>query len=155
MNPELATTVIGTLGGGTLGAAIKIAMSLISASHRRKLDAEHEATQRRLAELGMQRQAADHAIKSDGGFAAWTRRVLALSVCWTFCAVALLWAAFPTASIVIPSAGAGRKTSILFGLIEWTGTADLATVSSGSIVWAMIPFMSMILATYFTPDLTK
>jgi hypothetical protein len=155
MNPDIAATVIGSLGGGALGAGVKILMSIISAAHRRKLDAEHEATERRLAELGLQRQAAEAAIRSDGNFAAWTRRLLALSMCWTFCAIAIVWAIWPTAQITVPHGGAGRRTSILFGLIEWSGAADLATVSSGSIVWAMIPFMSMILATYFTPDLTK
>ena len=158
MTPELAATITGTLGGGAMGAAIKVLMSLVQArTDAKKAQAQAQA-EIRLAELGKQNEARQQILDNDnsGGFSAWTRRMLALSICWTFCAIAVLWAIFPTTIIHIPNVFEGWSMSIL-GLIDFQGRGDMGglSVSTGSIVWAMLPFMSMILATYFTPTLQR
>jgi hypothetical protein len=158
MTPELAATITGTLGGGAMGAAVKILMSLVQARVDAKREQAAGQVQVRLAELGRQNEAREQILQSDagGGFSAWTRRMLALSICWTFCAIAIVWAIFPTTIVSIPNTSEGWSMSLL-GLIDFQGRGDMGglSVSTGSIVWAMLPFMSMILATYFTPTLNR
>ena len=141
-----------------MGAAVKILMSLVQARVDAKREQAAGQVQVRLAELGRQNEAREQILKSDagGGFSAWTRRMLALSICWTFCAIAVIWALFPTTIIHIPNIADGWSMSIL-GLLDFQGKPGVGglSVSTGSIVWAMLPFMSMILATYFTPTLNR
>lgn len=158
MTPELAATVTGTLGGGAMGASVKILMSLVQArADIKKAEAQARA-EIRLAELGKQNEARQQILDSDntGGFSAWTRRLLALSICWTFCAIAILWGLFPNTIVSIPNTSEGWSMSLL-GLVDFQGQPSMGglSVSTGSIVWAMIPFMSMILATYFTPTIKR
>lgn len=158
MTPELAATITGTLGGGAMGAAIKVLMSLVQArADAKKAQAQAQA-EIRLAELGKQNEAREHILANDsvGGFSAWTRRLLALSICWTFCFIAVLWAFFPSTIISIPNTSEGWSMSFL-GLLDFQGKAGVGglSISTGAIVWAMLPFMSMILATYFTPTLKR
>jgi hypothetical protein len=157
MTPELAATITGTLGGGAMGVAASILMSLVQArSDAKKAQAAAQA-EIRLAELGKQNEAREQILQSDtGGFSSVTRRMLALSICWTFCAIAVIWAIFPTTIVHIPNTADGWSMSLL-GLIDFQGKPGVGglSVSTGSIVWAMLPFMSMILATYFTPTLQR
>lgn len=157
MSPEIITT-LGTLFGGALGAGFKIIASLIAARHRNEMETAERKTQTRLAELNaLKDYKKETGPDPNSPFTAWTRRLLALSVCWTFCAVVILWACFPSTGVNIPNPAPGGWEFSLLGLVTWSGKTDLATynVSTGSIVWAMLPFMSMVLTTYFTPDLTK
>lgn len=158
MTSELAATITGTLGGGAMGAAVKVLMSLVQARADAKKAQAAAQAEIRLAELGKQNEAREQILESDnsGGFSAWTRRMLALSICWTFCAIAIVWALFPTTIVHIPNAADGWTLSLL-GLIDFSGAGSMdgLSVSTGSIVWAILPFMSMILATYFTPSLKR
>lgn len=141
-----------------MGAAVTVLMSLVQARADAKKAQAAAQAEIRLAELGKQNEAREQILKDDagGGFSAWTRRMLALSICWTFCAIAVIWALFPTTIVSIPNTSDGWSMSIL-GLIDFQGRGDMGglSVSTGSIVWAMLPFMSMILATYFTPTLKR
>ena len=157
MTPELAATITGTLGGGAMGAAVKVLMSLVQARADAKKAQAAAQAEIRLAELGKQNEAREQILQSDtGGFSSVTRRMLALSICWTFCAIAIVWAIFPTTIIHIPNTSDGWSMSLL-GLIDFQGKPGVGglSVSTGSIVWAMLPLMSMILATYFTPTLKR
>lgn len=157
MTPELAATITGTLGGGAMGAAVKVLMSLVQARADTKKAQAAAQAEIRLAELGKQNEAREQILQSDtGGFSSVTRRMLALSICWTFCAIAVIWAIFPTTIVHIPNTAEGWSMSLL-GLIDFQGKPGVGglSVSTGSIVWAMLPFMSMILATYFTPTLKR
>jgi len=157
MTSELAATITGTLGGGAMGAAIKVLMALVQARADAKKAQAAAQAEIRLAELGKQNEAREQILQNDtSGFSSWTRRMLALSICWTFCAIAIVWAIFPTNIIHIPNIADGWSMSLL-GLIDFQGkgSMDGLSVSTGSIVWAMLPFMSMILATYFTPTLKR
>jgi len=157
MTPELAATITGTLGGGAMGAAVKVLMSLVQARADAKKAQAAAQAEIRLAELGKQNEARQTILEHDtGGFSSWTRRMLALSICWTFCAIAVIWALFPTTIVHIPNTAEGWSMSIL-GLFDFQGKPGVGglSVSTGSIVWAMLPFMSMILATYFTPTLKR
>ena len=157
MTPELAATITGTLGGGAMGAAVKVLMSLVQARADAKKAQAAAQAEIRLAELGKQNEAREQILQSDtGGFSSVTRRMLALSICWTFCAIAVIWAIFPTTIVHIPNTAEGWSMSLL-GLIDFQGKPGVGglSVSTGSIVWAMLPFMSMILATYFTPTLKR
>lgn len=158
MTPELAATITGTLGGGAMGAAIKVLMSLVQARVDAKKAQSQAQADIRLAELGKQNEARQQILDNDnsGGFSSVTRRMLALSICWTFCAIAIVWALFPTTIVHIPNTADGWSMSIL-GLFDFSGKPGVGglSVSTGSIVWAMLPFMSMILATYFTPTLKR
>lgn len=158
MTPELAATITGTLGGGAMGAAVKVLMALVQARVDAKREQQRGQVEVRLAELGKQNEAREQILANDsaGGFSAWTRRMLALSICWTFCAIAVLWALFPTTIVSIPNSSDGWSMSLL-GLVDFQGRGDMGglSVSTGAIVWAMLPFMSMILATYFTPTLAR
>jgi hypothetical protein len=140
-----------------MGAAVKVLMSLVQARADAKKAQAAAQAEIRLAELGKQNEARQTILEHDtGGFSSWTRRMLALSICWTFCAIAVIWALFPTTVINIPNTSDGWSMSIL-GLIDFNGKANMGglSISTGSIVWAMLPFMSMILATYFTPNLKR
>ena len=158
MGPDVMATIGGTLGGGMMGAVIKILMSLVQLRANNAQRSAEIQRDIRLAELNAQVQARETILTSDdkGGFSAWTRRLLALSVCWTLCAIAIMWAIDPAETVQVPRQVQGWAFSFL-GLVDFQGkeTATASASSTGSIVWAMLPFMSMILTTYFTPSLSS
>ena len=81
MTPELAATITGTLGGGAMGAAVKVLMSLVQARADAKKAQAAAQAEIRLAELGKQNEARQTILEHDtGGFSSWTRRMLALSI---------------------------------------------------------------------------
>lgn len=147
MIPE---TVMATLGGGLLGAGVKLAAGLLQMWLRNKQEDRNE----RIALASKQVELKKLGPDPRNAFVSWTRRALALSVCWTFCAVALLWAVFPSEQIVIPFSSSGFDFNFLFFSFSRKASVE-QTVSTGAIVWSMIPFISMVMATYFTPNLSK
>jgi len=143
-------TVISTLGGGLIGAIIKIFAGFIMLWLRNKQDERNERLQLADKQIELKKLGPD----PNSHWVSYTRRVLAWGVCFTFCAVVLLWATFPGYPIIRSGGQSGTTISLL--LFHWDLTRDLGvTETTGSIVWQMIPFMSMILMTYFTPDISK
>lgn len=141
---EIITTAIGSMGGGLTGAIIKIVVGYLAAKAE---DKKHE----REALRGVYDKAR-HNVNLNP-YVSRTRRLLALSICWTFCGVVILWAIFPGKLISIPTDKG--EISLLYGLVEFTTEQSLLHVSTGSIAWGMIPFMSMVLGLYFTPDIRR
>lgn len=151
MDPTLALT---SLAGAGAGAGIKILVGLLKANQIAK-DAQHQkdlvmADKKVEAYIKLREQGPN----PDSRFVSWTRRVLAWMLAFTFCVVVILFSVFPTVPVAIPD-GIREFTVGLF-LWDWQGTRDtLAVVSTGSLVWEMIPFMTMILSMYFVPDISK
>jgi len=144
-------TLIGSLGGGLLGAVIKIIAGLLMVWRQNKQEERHERMQ--LADK-FHKFRAEVGPDSNSEFVSTTRRVLAFSICWTFCAICLLWAIWPGYPIV--TTGGDRGTAINLLLFNFSLNRDLGiTLTTGAIVWQLIPFMSMILMTYFTPNIAK
>lgn len=143
-------TLIGSLGGGLVGAIIKLVAGLIMMWMRNK--SEDRVHQLSLA--GKQLEAAQMARDTPSEFFSVTRRVLAWSFAFTFCGICLLWALFPGYPILTEGGASGTKINLL--LFSYTVDRDLgASRTTGAIVWQLIPFLSMILMTYFTPDVSK
>lgn len=142
---------VANLAGGGMGAFIKIAAGLFMLWLKNKREARAER-----AVLSGKNQDFIKAIRPDPGseFVSYTRRVLAWSVCWTFCAICLLWAVFPG----YPVHAIGGEQSTAVNLLLWSNkvTRDLGNWwTTGAIVWQLTPFVSMVLMTYFTPNVSK
>lgn len=143
-------TVVGSLGGGIAGAIIKILAGLISIWMQNRQEERNE----RITLAGRQIEAAKMARAAPSEFYSVTRRVLAFTVTFTFCSICILWALWPGYPIV--AQGGDRGTSINLLLFNFQLNRDLGiTLTTGAIVWQLIPFLSMILMTYFTPDISK
>lgn len=148
---DLFGTAFAALGGGTLGALIKLCAGFIALKARDRVEERRE----RVSLAGRTYEAAKDLRENPGSdFVSWTRRVLAWMFGLTFCSVVLLWAYYPDVIIYTAHSG-GAHRSILWGLLEWQTSNYAKPVSSGSIVWEMIPFISMILGLYFTPNVAK
>jgi hypothetical protein len=146
----MTDAVISTLGGGLFGAVIKILAGLFKLWHSNKIEERKE----RIALVGKQIELKTLGPDPNDNFVSVTRRALAWGMCFTFCAIVLLWAAFPQTVITIPAGGAGWSLNLL--LFNFSRDTSLAyTVSTGAIVYSMLPFIGMILMTYFTPDVSK
>jgi hypothetical protein len=144
-------TVISTVATGLLGAGIKLTAGLLTMWLENKRDERAE----RLSLVGQQIDLLKMRPDPASPYASTTRRVLAFVMCFTFCAVVLLWAIYPHTLILIPDQGS-RGWALNLLLFNFSRDTNLAgTVSTGAIVWAMLPFISMILMTYFTPDVSK
>ena len=143
-------TLIGSLGGGIAGAVIKLLAGLLMLwFQNRQADRDERTT---LA--GKQIAAARMARAAPNEYFSFTRRVLAWTVTFTFCGICLLWAIWPGYPIV--TSGGDRGTSLNLLLFTFSVNRDLGvTLTTGAIVWQLIPFLSMILMTYFTPDVSK
>lgn len=145
----IAETVAGTIGGGILGAGIKLLAGLLSMWMQSRKDDRNE----RLALADKQIELKKLGPDPNSEFVSFTRRILAFSMCFTFCAVVLLWAAFPNVTLTTPGGATGFHLNLLIFNFQ-RETSVVHTISTGSIVWSMLPFISMILMTYFTPNLT-
>jgi len=146
----MTDAVISTLGGGLLGAVIKILAGFFKLWHSNKIEERKE----RIALVGKQIELKTLGPDPNDNFVSVTRRALAWGMCFTFCAIVLLWAAFPQTVITIPAGGSGWSLNLL--LFNFSRDTSLAyTVSTGAIVYSMLPFIGMILMTYFTPDVSK
>lgn len=133
-----------------MGAGIKLLAGMFSLWLKNRRDERDE----RINLADKQIKAAREARSVDDSYFRHTRRVLAWGVCFTFCVICIVWAFFPGYPI-LKDIGE-RGTEINFLLFHWTFSGDLGgTRTTGSIVWELIPFMSMILMTYFTPDISK
>lgn len=143
-------TLVGSLGGGIAGAIIKIIAGFISIWMQNRQEERNE----RITLAGRQIEAAEMARIAPNEFYSITRRVLAFTVTFTFCAICLLWAIWPGYPIV--TQGGDRGSAINLLLFNFRIDRDLGiTLTTGAIVWQLIPFLSMILMTYFTPDISK
>lgn len=148
---ELLGTAFASLGGGTLGASIKLIAGFIALRARNKLEERRE----RVSLAGKQYEAAKDLRENPGSdFVSWTRRILAWMFGATFCTVVILWSWWPDVTVYTAHAGGATRT-VLWGLLEWQSLPNAKPVSTGSIVWEMIPFISMILGLYFTPNIAK
>ena len=134
------------LSAGALGAFLKIAAALfqgwMDASQRKheRLLARHQAR----AEMFYGPDAAG------ATFTRWTRRVLAFSIVWSFCAILLAFAWWPEARVLIINTD---ETSfrLLWGFIEIPRTAKPVEITTGGVVWAAMHWVTMILTAYFMP----
>lgn len=146
----IAETVIANLGGGLLGAGVKILSGLFMLWMQNRREERDERVQLAGKQIELKKLGPD----PGNEFVSFTRRVLAFSMCWTFCAVVLLWAVYPQIEITIPFGGSGFDFNFLFFNFSRKTSVE-QVVTTGAIVWSMTPFISMILATYFTPNLTE
>jgi hypothetical protein len=138
------------IGGGVIGAAIKLVANLLNIWQQ----SEQEKRNERIALAGKQAELLAARPDPNNSFVSYTRRVLAWGVCFTFCAVVLLWACFPGYPILAKGGTGGGEVNLF--LFHWTTSRDLGIdYTTGAFVWQIVPFMSMILMTYFTPDLRK
>ncbi len=146
----MTDAVISTLGGGILGAVIKIGAGVLKMWHANKVEEREE----RIALIGKQIEAKQAGPDPNNGFVSVTRRALAWGMCGTFCAVVILWAVFPQTVITIPGGGSGWGLNLL--LFNFSRDTSVGySISTGSIVYSMLPFLGMIMMTYFTPDVSK
>ena len=146
----MTDAIISTLGGGLLGAVIKIGAGIFKLWHQNRLEERKE----RIALVGKQIELKTLGPDPSDNFVSVTRRALAWGMCFTFCAVVIIWAIFPQTIITIPAGGSGWNLNLLIFSIQ--REASLAySISTGSIVYSMLPFIGMILMTYFTPDVSR
>jgi hypothetical protein len=146
----MTDAVISTLGGGAIGAAIKIGAGAFKLWHANRLEERKE----RIALVGKQIELKTLGPDPSDNFVSVTRRALAWGMCFTFCAVVLLWAAFPQTVISIPAGSSGWGFNLF--IFNFSRDSSMAySVSTGAIVYSMLPFIGMILMTYFTPDVSK
>lgn len=151
MDPTLAIT---SLAGAGAGSAIKILVGILKAhftikeaQFQKEMVLADKATE---AYLKLREQGPN----PDSRFVSWTRRILAWLLAGTFCTVVILFALFPTVPIAVPDGI--REFTMGLLVWDWSGTRDtLSVVSTGSLVWEMIPFLTMILSMYFVPDISK
>lgn len=146
----LGQTGSAAIATGGLGAAIKILAGFLKIMYQSKQDQRaHD-----LALAGKQKEFKKLGPDPNSSFVSWTRRVLAWGFGLTFCTICILWACFPNVEIV--KAGGTRTVGFNLLIINFQHTRDLvSTYTSGSIVWELIPFLTMIMMTYMTPDISK
>lgn len=139
-----------SLGGGILGAVIKLVAGIFMLWLKNKKN-ERETY---INLTGKQIELAREAREEGGQYFRHTRRVLAWGLCFAFASICILWAVFPGYPIL--KSGGAQGTEVQLLLFHWQFSRDLGmNVTTGSIVWELIPFMSMILTIYFTPDISK
>jgi hypothetical protein len=143
-------TTAASLGGGLIGAFIKIAAGFLMLWLKNKRDERDE----RMALADKQIELKKLGPDPNASFVSWTRRLLAWGVCFTFCSICILWALFPGYPIIAQGGTSGSNINLL--LFTFKLSRDLGIeYTTGAIVWQLIPFMSMVLMTYFTPDISK
>ena len=87
-----------------------------------------------------------------GAFTRTTRRILAVMFVGTFCAIMLLWAWWPNVPIVVYQPTDGSGISFLWGLFSYELQGDYrVSLTTGSLVWAGLHPLTMILTAYFMP----
>lgn len=147
----IGATAAANLIGGSMGAGIKLVAGIIMWWIKSKREDRAE----RLLHSGkkvdwLQQLRPDP--KDD--YVRHTRRILAWGVCFTFCFICILWSIFPG----YPVFGPGGDSTTTTNLFLWSHkvTTNMGNWwTTGAIVWQLTPFVSMILMTYFTPDISK
>ena len=141
------------VGSAAAGSAIKIVAGLLqnwSDAKQRREELEHE---RWMDKQGMAIQA--HKALEGSSYTKTTRRILALSVCWTFCIIAAFCTVFPDIYILVLPATQPEPTthSFLFGLYQYQTATRMEPVyiTTGTMAYAAIHFCGMVLGYYFTP----
>lgn len=154
-----ASFLVSAAGGSFIKLISGTLTDLISGWFKTKRENEAARTEREIA-----RQRGDTAayrqrltLGSDDpshyGFVLWTRRLLALSVTWTVCYIAILWAHNPGRTITTFDPDPSGNFSLLWGLVAWpVGAQETVVVSTGAIVWGLLNLMGFILGMYFTPS---
>lgn len=94
-------------------------------------------------------------IETGGDHVKTTRRILALSVCWTWCAIALYCTVFPDIPLLTLQGASADVTThrILFGLYsrEIQGPVAPITLTTGAMAYASVHLAALCLGFYFTP----
>ena len=134
------------LGAGALGAILKILAALLQGW----LDASQRKHEIRLAELHAHKEAFYGQTDAGAAFTRGTRRMLALSIVWTFCAILAAFAYYPDVPILI-LAGEQTSFSLLWGIINIPQSPKTIEITTGGVVWAAMHWVSLILTAYFMP----
>lgn len=143
----MLTGIASLLSAGALGALLKI----FAAVCQQWMDGKRLKHEVRMAELNAHARVFYGESDSAGtAFTRWTRRMLALSITWTFCAVLLCWAWWPGVEILtLPGDQPGFR--LLWGLVDIPRTAKPLAVTTGGFVWLAAHWVTMILTAYFMP----
>lgn len=148
----MISLILGYLGSAAGGAILKGIFGLWSEAQRNK----HE---RKLLRANLLEQSIKHFHSADN-FTKFTRRLLALSICWTYCAILLLWSLYPDVvllTFIEPNTDAQGYGVKVFGLqiLGATIPPNLAdrvlAVTTGHLVVANSYFLTFILSAYFMP----
>lgn len=147
--------ILSLVGSGALGAVLKVGAAVVQ--HRMEMSRlEHQQEHEKfLAHSQAQLEKSKLFYGSDAEhfqFTQWTRRVLALSLVWTFCAVLLLCAIWPGAEFAILNPAGVKSFSLFWGLVDIPLRSDMVvTITSGSIAYAALHLVTMVLGAYFMP----
>lgn len=148
----MISLLLGHLGSATGGAIMKALIGWLSESQRNK----HET---RLAELNQIEQARE-AFHSADNYTKHTRRVLALLLVGTYCAILVLWALYPSAELITlfepteETRGYGVRL-LGFDLVGLNTPANLEnrlfTVTTGHLILSNSYLLSFVVGAYFMP----